>query len=49
MPLLHHGVKMQERLLSFFVYLSDFDLFSLSSISKISVMDSLDILSLGTA
>ena len=35
-------------LLPFIIYLSGFDLFRLSNFSKIPLMDSLDILSLGT-
>ena len=46
-----HGVKMAKKnlfLLGFILYLSGFDLFSLSNFSKIPLMDSLDILNLGT-
>ena len=48
-----HGVKMRQNLVSLFLlpfvmYLRGFDLFSLSNFFKISMMDNLDILSLGT-
>ena len=48
-----HEVKMWQNLvflflLPFIIYLSGFDLFRLSNFSKIPLMDSLDILSLGT-
>ena len=46
-------VKMRQYLflflIPFIIYLSGFDLFSLSNFSKILLMDSLDILSLGTS
>ena len=45
------GVKMQQNLaflflLTFAIYLSGFDLFSVSNVSKIRLMESLDILGL---
>ena len=48
-----HEVKMRQNLvflflLPFVIYLTGFDLFSLSNFSKILLMASLDILSLGT-
>ena len=46
-----HGVEMAKKklfLLGFILYLCGFDLFSLSNFSKIPLMDSLDILNLGT-